>query len=112
MKWILTALIAFVLQLFLPWGIVSVAAFVVAMRFDQSPLQAMGNGFLGIAFLWLVWAGVISFQNGGVLAERIAILFSLPSGILSVLVTALVGGIVGAVAALSGNLLRNLTRKV
>jgi hypothetical protein len=44
--------------------------------------------------------------NEGVLAARLALLFSLPGALLTVPVTALVGGLSAGLAALTGNLIR------
>jgi hypothetical protein len=105
-KIILTALLAFLFQLILPWWGIAVAAFLVATAFDQSGIVALRNGFTGVFLFWAGAAAIVSVMNEGVLMARLAMLFSLPSGWLTVLVTGLVGGVAGGLAALTGNRLR------
>jgi hypothetical protein len=107
-KIILTALLAFLFQLILPWWGLAVGAFLVATAFQQSGFRSLINGFAGVFLLWAGVAAVISILNEGVLAGRLAVLFSLPSGWLAVLVTGVVGGVAGGLAALTGNRLRGL----
>lgn len=103
---LLTALIALVLQLMLPWWTLALAASGVALFREASPLKAAASGFLAIFLLWSITAFLLSSANEGILAGRLATLLSLPGGFFSILVTGLVGGIAGGLAALTGNLAR------
>lgn len=111
MNWILTALMALILQLFLPWWSIAIAGFISGIFFIQKPGKAFISGFLGIFVLWAVVSLYIYVVNQGLLAERLADLFSLPHGLLVVLLTALIGGICGGLSAFTGNLLRVLIDK-
>lgn len=103
---IITAVLALLLQLILPWWSAPLVAFLVAISFEQTPLKAFLNGFGAIFLLWFVSALAITVYNEGILAARLAILFSLPGGYLMVPVTGVVGGLAGGMAALSGSLIR------
>jgi hypothetical protein len=105
-KILMTVLLAFLFQLILPWWGLAIGAFLVAATFNQTAFGAMCNGFTGVFLLWGGIAAVITLLNEGVLAGRLAVLFSLPSGWLAVLITGLVGGIAGGLAGLTGNRLR------
>lgn len=107
-NWILVAVAAMVLQLFLPWWSIALAGFAYGLLFRQKPGKAFLGGFLGIFLLWGIMASYITWVNDGILAGRLASLFSLPGGWLAILATALTGGIVGGISALTGNLLRGL----
>lgn len=111
MKILFTALVALILQLFLPWWSIAFAAFTIAIFYEQTGVKSFLNGFAAIFILWVVWAGSIHFINDGVLANRLANLLFLPFGFLSVILTGLIGGITGGLAALTGNRLRLATRK-
>ncbi|HAC14886.1 MAG TPA: hypothetical protein DCE78_02925 [Bacteroidetes bacterium] len=111
MNIILTAVLAFVLQLFFPWWIVSIAAGIVALFSNQTLLRSFLNGFAGIAILWIGWSGYIYFTGGDVLANKLAGILSLPYGWMTLLVTALVGGIVGGFGALTTSALKNTLNK-
>ena len=103
----LTALLSFVLGLYLPWWSVAIAAFLVAALIFQKPLFAFLSGFLGLFLLWSFFAGIINSANEGILAARVAAIFPLGgSSFLLILVTALIGALVAGLAALSGRYLR------
>lgn len=103
----LTALLSFVLGLYLPWWSLAIAAFVVAALIFQKPAYAFLSGFLGLLLLWGIFAGVINSANEGILATRVAAIFPLGgSSFLLMLITALIGALVAGLAALSGRYLR------
>lgn len=106
LKWLLFVVIALILQLFLPWWSIAVAGFIYGIWIRQKPGWAFLGGFLGIFLLWGILAAYITWVNDGILADRLASLFSLPQGWMAVLATALTGGLVGGVSAVTGNLLR------
>ncbi len=103
---IITLILAAVLQLFLPWWTVAIAAALPALLISQSGWKSFQNGFLGIFILWGAWSAFIYLQGGDILSDRLATLLSLPIGWLSILVTGLVGGIAGAFSALTANRFR------
>lgn len=108
LKWLLLVVLALILQLFLPWWSVAVAAFLYGFLFVHKPGRAFLAGFLAIFLLWGIMAAYITWVNDGILADRLASLFSLPHGSLAVLATALTGGLTGGFAALAGSLLRKV----
>ncbi len=102
MKWIIVSIIALVLQHFLPWWSIAIAAFIFGLLIDQNPKLAFIHGFMGIFILWAGIALYVYFVNEGVLAQRLATMMGLPYGLLPVLITGISGGIVGGLFALSG----------
>jgi len=108
---IITAVLAVLLQLILPWWSAPLAAFMVAVSFQQGAFRAFLNGFLAIFLVWSLTAAGISIYNDGVLAERLAALFSLPSGWMVVPLTGLIGGLPAGMAALTGNMIRKAWKK-
>jgi hypothetical protein len=94
---------AFVLELFLPWWCIAVAAFLIGYL-----LKSNANflaGLLGIALLWAMKAWMLDASAAAPLAERVAAIFSLNKNTL-LLVTAVIGGLVGGFAAMSGAALK------
>jgi len=90
---------AFILELFMPWWSIAIAAFAAGFA-----LKSNANflaGFLGIAILWLTKALVMDVSSAAPLAERVAGIFSLNKPLL-MLVTSLIGGLVGGFAAMAG----------
>lgn len=111
MKFILTILLTIVLGFiagkFLPWWSIAVVAFLVPLFLPQALWKSFLSGFLGIFILWALIALWFDIRNDGLLASRVATLFSLDgSSTLMILVTALLGGIVGGFAAMAGSSLR------
>jgi len=105
---ILTALLAVVGGLYLPWWSIAIAAFISVLLIPIRSGKAFLAGFLGIFILWLFLAWWIDIKNQGVLSKKVAEIFHLGgSSFLIILVTALIGGLVGGVAAMSGSYLRN-----
>ena len=103
----LTALLTFVLGLYLPWWSLALAAFTVAALIFQKPLYAFLSGFLALFLLSGIFAGIINSANEGILAAKVAVIFPLGgSSFLLILVTALIGALVAGLAALSGRYLR------
>ena len=97
-------LLAYVLEIFMPWYSVAFAAFVMgyAVRSKANFLA----GFLGIALLWTIKAWLIDSGSDSDLADRVAHIFSLGEKEWLMVVMAFLGGLVGGFAALAGALLR------
>ena len=102
-QFIAILIVAFVLELFMPWWCISIAAFAAGYAFN-SKVNFLA-GFLGIAFLWLIKAWVLDASASATLTERVAGIFSLNKPLL-MLVTAVIGGLVGGFAAMAGGALK------
>lgn len=104
---ILTALLAFIGGLYLPWWSLAVAAFLAALLIPQRGGRAFLSGFIGVFLLWAGMAWLIDNKNESILSEKIAAVFPLGgSSILLIVVTAIIGGLVAGFAAMSGSYLR------
>ena len=104
---ILTALLAFVAGLYLPWWSIAIVALLVAVLLNQNAGKAFLAGFLGVFLLWGALAWWINMKNEGILASKIASALPLGgSAIVLILVTGFIGGLVGGFAAMSGSYLR------
>ena len=104
---VLTALLAFVAGLFLPWWSIAIAALLVAIMVHQKAGKAFLSGFLGLFLLWAGLAWWIDMKNNGLLSKKIASVLPLGGNtILLILVTGLVGGLVAGFAAMTGSYLR------
>jgi hypothetical protein len=106
---VVTALLAFVLGLYLPWWGIAVAAFLVSAAIPQKPTFSFLSGFLGVFLLWEVLAWWIDNKNNGILSQKVAALLGLGnSSVLLIVVTSVVGALVAGFAALAGTYLRRL----
>ncbi|MBL7731503.1 MAG: hypothetical protein JNM88_10025 [Chitinophagaceae bacterium] len=104
---ILTALLAFISGLFLPWWGIAITSLLTAVIIHQKAWKAMLSGFLGVFLLWAVLAFWTDMKNEGVLSKKIATLLPLGgNSILLIIVTGFIGGLVAGFAAMSGSYLR------
>ena len=108
--WLLPILIfvlASAVQLDAPWWSLAVVAFIVGLAIAPTGRVAFWAGFVGAGLSWLVPAAWLSYQNNGLLAQRVAQLLPLSgSATALVIATALIAGLVGGLAALAGAWLR------
>lgn len=100
---ILIAILAFILELLLPWWSIAIAAFIGGVALNSKANFAAG--FLGIALLWFLYALMMDLTSTAPLAERVSKVLFINKPLL-LLVTALIGGLVGGFAAMAGSALR------
>ena len=104
---ILTALLAFISGLFLPWWCMAITSLLVAVLVHQKAGKAFLAGLLGVFILWAGLAWWIDMKNNGVLSTKIASVLPLGgNAVLLILVTGFIGGLVAGMAAMSGSFLR------
>src|SRR5881275_1955925 len=104
---IVTALVAFVMGLYMPWWGIAIAAFLVSAAIPQKPAFSFLSGFLGVFLLWEVLAWWIDNKNNGILSQKIASVLPLGgSTVLLIVINSVIGGLVAGFAALSGTYAR------
>ena len=104
---ILTAILAFISGLFLPWWGIAITSLVVAVLVHQKAGKAFLSGLLGVFLLWAGLAWWIDMKNNGILSKKIATILPLGGNtILLIGVTGLIGGLIAGFAAMSGSFLR------
>jgi hypothetical protein len=105
---ILSALLAFISGLFLPWWGMAITSCLVAVLVHQKAGKAFLAGFLGVFLLWAALAWWIDMKNNGVLSKKIASVLPLGgNAVLLIIVTGFVGALVAGMAAMSGSFLRS-----
>ncbi len=108
---IVTALLAFISGLYLPWWGLAIAAFIVALIVQQHALKAFLSGFLGVFLLWALMAWWIDSKNEGYLSVKIAKLLPLGgNSLLLILLTAFVGALVAGFGAMTASFLRSTVK--
>ncbi len=100
---IVTSIVCFILQSFLPWWTMAVGAFMVAYLMGNKGFPSFLAGFLGVAILWIGMAFYIDALTHSILTEKINRLLPINA----FLATLIVGGLVGGFAALTGALLKS-----
>jgi hypothetical protein len=105
----LIGLLAYMLELFLPWYSLAIAAFAISLG-----LQSKSNflaGFLGIALLWFFASWLIDNNSLSGLADRVAMILPVKKKFFLMLLSALLAGLVGGFAAMAGASLRKEKRR-
>lgn len=108
---LLTAMLAFIGGLYLPWWSLAIASFLVAVMIHQRAGKAFVSGFMGVFLLWAGLAWWIDMSNNSILSKKIASILPLGGNVvLLILTSAFVGGLVAGFAAMSGSYLRSLLK--
>ena len=104
---LLTALLSFVICLYLDWWSVAIAAFIVSILIHQKPLRSFLTGFIALLLLWGGLSWWLDVKNEHVLSHKLASILPLGgSSFLMVLVTAIIGALVAGFAALAASYAR------
>jgi hypothetical protein len=105
---VLTILLSYMAEQYLPWWTISICAAAVAMGLPLNRITAFLGGFTAISLLWMIVATLIDVRTNSILSTKIAPLLGFQSATLLILLTGLVGGLVGGLGALSGQQIRTL----
>lgn len=98
------AVLAAILEQFLPWWAIAIAGFVLGYLIKQPSFAAFAAGFVAIFLLWTGYAFLLSHDNHNILASKVATLVQLNGNVKALLLlTGIVGGLVSGFAALTGN---------
>lgn len=109
MNFVIIFIVTAILQFFTPWWTVALIPFVIAAWRPTTSFKSFATGFLAIALLWFLYGLYLHISSQGSMSNKIAEIFSLPNGILLLIVTAFVGGLVGGLSGLSGHFARKAT---
>lgn len=104
------AFVSLLLQLFLPWWSLAIAAFACSFFLGKRAAASFSAGLLGCGLVWLLMALYVHFTKGDIMTDRIAMLLNLPSSWILFASVFLISGIVGGLAALSGYYLKAILR--
>lgn len=108
MNFIIIFIVTALLQFFTPWWTVALIPFIIAAWRPTTSFQSFFTGFLAIALLWFLYGLYLHINSQGAMSNKIAEIFSLPNGILLLIVTTILGGLVGGLAGLSGYFVRKI----
>lgn len=90
----------------LPWWLMALICFIVAINFKMPGGASFLAGFTAIFLLWLIVALIKDTANEQILSTRMAQLFHLNNPYLFMFAAALAGGIIGGLSAWSGALMQ------
>lgn len=110
LSFLLNVAFGFLLTLFFPWWSVVILSFIVGFSMKVKGWQAFLGGFAGMSALWIGYAGILDFQNGAILSQRVSELFQLSNPSYLVHLTGFIGGLLGGMGALTGRLFRDIMK--
>ncbi len=96
------------LQFILPWWIIAVVPFLVCLWRSNHAGIAFGVSMAAVSTVWLAYAIFIHNSTQGSMSNRIAELFSLPSGAMLMFLVTLLSGVVAGVSGMAGYYVRQL----
>ena len=99
MLFLIIVILCLVLQLFLPWWIITPLAFGAAFWKANSAAHAFWSGFFAVFALWIVTGLFYSIPNGHILANRVGGMFGLPDTTLNWVIVLLISGVIGGLTA-------------
>ena len=103
----LTALLSFVICLYMDWWAIAIAAFIVAVFIHQKPMKSFLTGFTALFLLWGGLSWWIDIKNQHVLSNKLANVLPFGGSVfVMILVTALLGALVAGFASMAGSYLR------
>ena len=103
-------LLGSLLEQFLPWWTVAIAAFAGGILVNtRSNFLA---GFIAVGLLWVGKAIIADLSTDSDLADRVARIFMLHNKFFLLLVTFLLSGLVGGFSAMSGGALRKFKNEI
>ncbi|HYV94326.1 MAG TPA: hypothetical protein VE978_21305 [Chitinophagales bacterium] len=108
MLFFLITIFSFLLQLFLPWWSMAIAAFVISFLLGKKPWQVFLAAFFACGIVWLLMALYTHFMKGDLMTNRIAGLLFLHGSLVLYIGVFLIAAIVGGFAALTGFYLKEI----
>lgn len=108
-----TLLLAISFSFFLPWWSVMVAAILTAIVVPLKKSAVFFVPFFAIAIFWIGYSFILGYDNGFILAKRIANLLPLGgSHYALLLVTGTIGGLAAGIAGIFGKQLKSFSKTI
>lgn len=92
-----------VLQFFLPWWVIMLVPFLLALWKSEKAGSTFLSAFGALFTCWLIYSFIIHFKTEGILTSKVAEMLMVKSSIVLILVTAIVGGLASGLAAITGH---------
>lgn len=99
----LTLFLAILLDMFLPWWSIMIAAICAAFIFPTKGLKVFFTPFMAIFIYWAIYAFILGSANEFTLTRKIGILFTLGDNWVAVLlITSIIGGVAAGISGIFG----------
>lgn len=110
MYFLIILIAAALAQVWLPWWVIAVIPFLVFFGKPTNGATAFVSSFLAVALVWFGYGWYLHYRSDGRMSDRIAELFSLPNGIVLLVVVSLIAGVVAGFSGLAGCLAGEIIR--
>ncbi|MBS1488630.1 MAG: hypothetical protein JST43_13695 [Bacteroidetes bacterium] len=97
-----TAIVCFLVQIFLPWWTMALVAFAFGYYFNLGSGAAFLAGFVSVGLLWFAKAYSTDLATQSILTEKVNRLLPLNVFVMMVIV----GGLVGGFASMTGTIVK------
>ena len=108
---ILIAIFTYLIQFFLPWWGLFIAAGIVGALIPANGFSTFMAGFIAVAGLWFWQIYFIDAANESLLSTKVAAIFTLSSPLQLIIISSILGGICSGTAALTGKLFIDIFKK-
>ncbi len=108
---ILTAVMIYILGLFLPWWSIALPCFASGILFNKKTIVHGFLGFIAVFIVWFLLASIAQQSNAKELSIMIGNLFGGLDSIMLVFLAGVIGGLYGFLAQISGSLLGKIIKK-
>lgn len=102
MVFLIVIVLAFLLQLFLPWWIIVLISFLTCALVGKTGKISLWAPFLAILLLWTGVALFKSIPNDHIMAKRVAEMLAVSNWWLVLIITSLLGAFVAGVSGFCG----------
>lgn len=99
---LIVLLASLLLQLFLPWWVIVIIAFLASAILGKTGKQSLWAPFLAILVLWTAVVVFKTTRNDYILVNRVAEMLALKSSWLVMLITVVLGSFAAAIAGFCG----------
>lgn len=102
MEFIAILILSFALQLFLPWWIMLVVAFILCAIISKTGKISFWQSFMAIFCLWIGYALFQSVPNNNLLAGKVAQMFGVKYWWAILFITGILSGLCAGISGLCG----------
>ncbi|MCO4293889.1 hypothetical protein NF867_13575 [Solitalea sp. MAHUQ-68] len=102
MLFFLIFIICAILQLVLPWWIIMLIPFALAIWKGEKGSKTFLSAFGAIFMCWFLFAFFIHFKTEGILTDKVAEMLMVKSPVILIFITGIIGGLAAGLAALTG----------
>ncbi|POY38424.1 hypothetical protein C3K47_03220 [Solitalea longa] len=95
----------------LPWWIIMVIPFILALWKSEKGSKTFISAFGAIFLNWFLYAFFVHFKTEGILTVKVAEMLTVKSPVVLIFITGIIGGLAAGITAITGHYCKNLIKK-